>query len=182
MTTTRGRTRTTISFVLAGAATVGLAACGGGSGSGSSAQVDPGSASGGTPVANSAPAGRPDACKLLTAQLAESVIGKPAKQSMHAQPNPQETHCQYKNTKAFVDVIVGPWTYVKSIDPNAKSVSGIGDEAQDAAAGLAVRKGDDGMTVLVAIVGNYNGAAATSVEAKQLNLEEKLAKALLPGL
>jgi hypothetical protein len=101
---------------------------------------------------------------------------------MDTQPNPQETHCQYKNSKAFVDVIVGPWTYVKSIDPNAKNVSGIGDEAQSAAAGLAVRKGDDGMTVLVAIVGNFSGVNATNVEKKQVQLEEKLAKSLLPGL
>lgn len=181
MTTARGKARTTISLALAGVATIGLAACGGGSNSGSSAHVDAGNSSGTTP-GSAAPAERPDACKLLTAQLAASVIGRPAKQSMHAQPNPQETHCQYKNTKAFVDVIVGPWTYVKSIDPNAKSVSGIGDEAEDAAAGLAVRSGDDGMTVLVAIVGNYRGVDATNVEAKQLRLEEKLAKELLPGL
>jgi hypothetical protein len=182
MTTTRGRARTTISLALAGAATVGLTACGGGSSSGTSAQVGSGNSGGTTPTTSAAPAARPDACKLLTAQLAASVIGKPAKQSMHAQPNPQETHCQYKNTKAFVDVIVGPWTYVKSIDPNAKSVSGIGDDAEAAASGLGVRKGTDGMTVLVAIVGNYSGVNATNIEAKQLQLEEKLAKKLLPGL
>jgi hypothetical protein len=181
MTTTRGKTRTSISLALAGAATIGLAACGGGSSSGANAHVDSGNSSGTTPTSSAAPAARPDACKLLTAQLAASVIGK-AKQSMHAQPNPQETHCQYKNTKAFVDVIVGPWTYVKTIDPNAKSVSGIGDEAEASAAGLDVRKGDDGMTVQVAVFGTFHGVDATNIEAKQLQLEEKLAKKLLPGL
>jgi hypothetical protein len=166
-----------------------LSACGGGSSSGQSAGTPATPASGApasgapAPAASPSAAALPVACKILTKSMAASAVGSPAKKTLDATPNTFETHCVYSGSKGFVGLLAGTWSIVSdSAGPTAKPVSGLGDQAEVGAAGLYVRKGTQGLNVMVGITGSFSGSAANSIEAEQLKLEKQLAKKILPGL
>jgi hypothetical protein len=135
-----------------------------------------------TPAANASINGLKPACTILTKALAKSVLGASVKRTMDAQPNPKETHCQYQSHTSAVDLLVGPYSYVQDIDPSAKKVTGFGDAATASSSQFTVRKGSNGIDLMVSIAGSFSGGAADRVEAKQLKLEEKLAPSLVSQL
>ena len=125
----------------------------------------------------------PHACTLLTAALAKSVVGKGAHLTRKATPSKYKTQCQYTSSTGFVTVEAGTWAWIKPFpESQEKRVQGIGDEAWIRPIGLLVRKGDNGISVDVAIIGTYSGAAADKVRAKQDQLEKSLAPKLLAQL
>lgn len=125
----------------------------------------------------------PHACQLLTAALAKSVLGSGVQRTRSAKPSSVDTQCQYRNAVGNVTVEAGNWAWIgKTPSSQAKPVSGIGDEASVSPLGLVARKGDRGIKVLVAITGEFSGAAATRIESRQAKLQQKLAKQLVAGL
>jgi hypothetical protein len=121
----------------------------------------------------------PHACKVLTLDLVKPVIGDDANQSMSAQPNPRETHCQYKGQNGVVDAMVGEWSVIHIInEPNEQPVAGIGDAAYSSWTGLKVRKGKHGMQVEVMLT---SGDSSTKDD-RQLQAEKDLAAKMLPKL
>ncbi len=124
----------------------------------------------------------PHACELLTAPLAQSVIGKDARLKRSATPSKFETNCQYTSRTGFVIVKTGSWGWLKPFPGQGTRVSSIGDEAWISPLGLVVRKGDRAINVLVAIAGTFSGSAADKVQARQDDLEKSLAPKLLGPL
>lgn len=124
----------------------------------------------------------PHACKLLTAPLAQSVVGKDARLTRSTTPSKFVTNCQYTSGTGFVDVKAGSWGWLKPFPGQGTRVSGIGDEAWISPLGLVVRKGDRAINVLVAITGRFSGSAAKEVQARQYALEKSLAPKLLASL
>jgi hypothetical protein len=96
--------------------------------------------------------------------------------------NPLLSQCEYNGKTGFVAVLSGPWYEIKAEAANGKPVPGLGDQAISSAAGLVVRKGALGISVNAAITGTFSGAAATSVEKRQLASEKKLAASLVKTL
>ncbi|WP_156661565.1 hypothetical protein [Mycobacterium sp. 852002-51163_SCH5372311] len=87
----------------------------------------------------------PNACQVLTLDLVKPVIGDNAVQSISAQPNPRETHCQYKGSNGWIDAMVGEWSVIHLVsEPNEQPVAGIGDAAFTSFSGLKVRNGKHG--------------------------------------
>ena len=145
----------------------------------SAAAVAPGAAQSG----DFTPYKGPHACKLLTPALASSVIGKGPRLTINKTPSKFVTHCQYSTKPAFVDVKAGTWHWINPFaGSDQQRVKGLGDEAWISPQGLYVRKGDNGISVNVAIVGTYAGVAADKVQAKEYALEKALAPKLLAGL
>lgn len=124
----------------------------------------------------------PQACHLLTAALAKSVIGKDAHLTRSTKPNAFETTCQYNSSTAFVTVEAGNWAWLKPFPGEGTKVARLGDEAWISSLELVVRKGDRAIKVDVAIVGTFNGSAAASVTAREQALEKQLAAKLLKSL
>lgn len=136
-------------------------------------------------VTGSGPTTAPNACDVLTADLAIPVIGTDATVSRRAQPNPHETQCQYKSASGAIDVMVGDWSFIKdqAIDPQRRSVPGIGDEATVSAMGLVAKKGDHGISVDVSLAfGTFEGDAATNLQDQEAQAEKDLAPKLLARL
>ncbi|WP_156623085.1 hypothetical protein [Mycobacterium sp. 1164966.3] len=126
---------------------------------------------GGTDAAN--------ACQVLTLDLAKPVIGDNAVQSISAQPNPRETHCQYKGQNGWIDAMVGEWSVIHLVsEPNEQPVAGIGDAAYTSFSGLKVRKGKHGMQINVVLT---SGDSSTRDD-RQLQAEKDLAAKMLPKL
>ena len=121
----------------------------------------------------------PNACQVLTLDLVTPVIGDDAAQSIAAQPNPRETHCQYKGSNGWIDAMVGEWSVIHlASDPDEQSVSGIGDQAYISSEGLKVRKGAHGMEINVVLT---SGDSDTQ-ENRQQQAEKDLAAKMLPKL
>jgi hypothetical protein len=130
----------------------------------------------------------PNACKVLTQQIADSVIG-PSKVTRKAQPNPSMTQCVYTGTHGgSISILVGDWGPINEFgSPGAgfksTKVHGIGDEAYVTSSGLVARKGEYGINVTgFAQSGSFSGTAAKDQEALSIALEEDVAKKVLPNL
>jgi hypothetical protein len=123
----------------------------------------------------------PHACALLTPALAQSAIGSDAKLAQSIKPSQFVTQCQYRGKVAAVTVRTGTWGWLKAMAAGTP-LPRMGDEASINPMGLFVRKGDRGLTVLVSIYGEFSGAAADTVEARQYQLEKQLAPKLLSKL
>jgi hypothetical protein len=116
---------------------------------------------------------------VLTLELVKPVIGDDANQSISAQPNPRETHCQYKGSNGWIDAMVGEWSVIHLVnEPNEQPVSGLGDAAYTSFSGLKVRKGKHGMEIKVVLM---SGDSSTQ-DARQLQAEKDLAAKMLPKL
>ena len=137
-------------------------------------------ASGGAGPSGAAYSG-PHACALLTAALAQSVIGNDARQSQNTKPSQFVTRCQYRSKLGNVSVEAGMWKWLKPL-ASSTPVPALGDEASINPMGLSVRKGDSGIRVVVAITGTFSGAAADQDTARQSQLEKRLAPKLLSKL
>jgi hypothetical protein len=121
----------------------------------------------------------PHACQVLTLELVKPVIGDNANQSMSVQPNPRETHCQYKGSNGVVDAMVGEWSVIHLVnEPNEQPVAGIGDAAYSSWTGLKVRKGKHGMQIEVMLTSGDSGTK----DDRQLQAEKELAAKILPKL
>jgi hypothetical protein len=121
----------------------------------------------------------PNACQVLTLDLVTPVIGDDASQSISAQPNPRETHCQYKGSNGWIDAMVGEWSVIHLVsEPGEQSVSGIGDQAYISSEGLSVRKGSHGFQVNVVLT---SGDSSTQDD-RQQQAEKDLAAKMLPKL
>jgi hypothetical protein len=178
----------TLRWGLAVCATALLAGCGSatpatnsGSSGGSSS-----SSSGGGSASSSGP---PNACKVLTTKIATKELGSTAKRTRKAQPNPQETQCVYTSKAGgSISLLVGNWPIIKesgggSPADKAKSVSGVGDEAEVTSTDFIAKKGDNGIEISAfKASGTFSGAAATSEQKQAAKLERKIALALLPRL
>jgi hypothetical protein len=130
----------------------------------------------------------PNACKVLTPEIANSIIG-PSKLTRKAKPNPSMTQCVYTGKSGgSISILVGDWGPINEFGaPGAgfksTKVHGIGDEAYVSSSGLVARKGSYGIDVTgFAQSGTFNGAAATNEEAQAAALEEEVAKKVLPSL
>lgn len=121
----------------------------------------------------------PHACQVLTLDLVKPVIGDNATKSIEAQPNPRETHCQYKGSDGWIDALVGEWSVIHLVsEPKEQSVSGLGDAAYSSFSGLKVRKGKHGMEIKVVLT---SGDSSTQDD-RQLQAEKDLATKMLPKL
>jgi hypothetical protein len=148
--------------------------------------------------------GAPNACKLLTASIAKTLIGPDAHKTADTSPNPAMSHCQYKSSGpganrharvvpgtviriqgGAIDVLVSnDFGLLRPIEgPTPIAVHGIGDEAYASATSLVVRKGSKGLVIPGATAaGDFWGPAATAQGRQQATLEEKAARLLLPDL
>jgi len=125
----------------------------------------------------------PRACDILSPDLAKKYLGEAAVLRRDAQPNPRMTQCQWGSDKGVITIMVGPWDMVHSASPNAKPVSGLGDEAYSDFGGLEVRKGDRGVSINVMVeAGEFWGKAAEDEEAKTRDAEAKVAPDLVAKL
>jgi hypothetical protein len=116
---------------------------------------------------------------VLTLDLVRPVIGDDASQSISAQPNPHETHCQYKGSNGWIDAMVGDWSVIHLVsEPNEQAVAGIGDAAYISSDGLKVRKGKHGMEISVVLM---SGDSSTQDD-RQAQAEKDLAAKMLPKL
>jgi hypothetical protein len=130
----------------------------------------------------------PNACKVLTPEIANSIIGT-SKVTRKAQPNPSMTQCVYTGKSGgSISILVGDWGPINEFGaPGAgfksTKVKGIGDEAYVSSSGLVARKGDFGINVTgFPQAGSFNGAAATNAENQAIALEEEVARKVLPNL
>src|SRR5262249_11259430 len=94
----------------------------------------------GTRPAAAAQPAAPRACDILSSDLARKYLGDAAVLRRDAQPNPRMTQCQWGSDKGVITIMVGPWDMVHTASPEAKPVSGLGDEAYSDFSGLEVRK------------------------------------------
>jgi hypothetical protein len=125
----------------------------------------------------------PRACDILSADLAKKYLGDAAVLRRDAQPNPRMTQCQWGSDKGVITIMVGPWDMVHTASPNAKPVSGLGDEAYSDFSGLEVRKGDRGVSINVMVeAGEFWGKAAEDEEAKTPDAEARVAPDLVAKL
>jgi len=158
-------------------AAIGLSGCGKPAATGTAAKKDEGT----RPVAAQAAARR--ACDILSPDLAKKFLGEAAVLRRDAQPNPRMTQCQWGSDKGVITVMVGPWDMVHMTSPDAKPVSGLGDEAYSSFSGLDVRKGDRGVSINVMVeAGEFWGKAADDEEAKTAAAEAKVAPDLVARL
>jgi hypothetical protein len=158
-------------------ATVGLltlaVGCGG---AGTAPTAEPGQRQQPSDRCHNPPRVVPTACQVLTGDVVTPVIGEDAKQTRDAQPNPNETQCQFTSSTAAINLMVGDWSVIKPIDSQEQTVSGIGDEAYISPLGLAVRKGSHRFALDASLAfGDFNGSAADSLQAKQDQAEKDLA-------
>jgi hypothetical protein len=125
----------------------------------------------------------PRACDVLSPDLARKYLGDAAALRRDAQPNPRMTQCQWGSDKGVITVMVGPWDMVHTASPNAKPVSGLGDEAWSDFSGLEVRKGARGLSINVMVeAGEFWGKAAEDEEAKTRDAEARVAPDLVAKL
>lgn len=161
--------------IAACATAAGVLLAGAGCGSSGSGGSTPGSGS-----AGSSKGSTPSACTLFTAQIADDVLGKPAKKTLEATPNAHETQCVYTGSKAFASILAGDCAFMQQFNApsEGKQVSGIGDSASVGATGMLACKGDLALDITAGITGDYTGAAATKVETQEEQLEKNLANAI----
>ena len=125
----------------------------------------------------------PNACVVLDQATATQFLGAGTKLKRQAQPNAHMSQCQYAGPRGMITVMVGPWSMVHTASPNAKAVSGLGDEAYTSPGGLDVRKGQKGVTIDVETeFGEFSGKAADSLEARNLAAQTKVAPAIVARL
>lgn len=178
MATERSIVRIMVAGTVIAVAAATVAGCGGGAVSTS----DGSSISSGTTATAATAAKAPKACKLFTAKLAHTVLGKTVKLTINKYENPLLSQCEYNGTAGFVAVLSGPWDEIKASAANGKPIVGIGDQAISSPGGLFIRKGTVGISVDAAITGTFSGAAADSVEKREAATDKKLGKALVRGL
>ena len=125
----------------------------------------------------------PKACDVLTIDVVKPYIGDDAAKSREAQPNPRETQCQYTSSTGAINVMVGEWSVIKPIGSDEQPVGGIGDEAWISPTGLAVKKGSHGIEINAMLAsGEFSGAAADELQAKEADAEKALAGQLVPKI
>ena len=78
----------------------------------------------------------PDACALLTAPLARSVIGNQAHQVSSEKLSEFDTKCEYRNNLNDVTVEAGSWGWMKRTVHGGPPIAGLGDEAYMGAFGI----------------------------------------------
>lgn len=140
----------------------------------------------------------PDACDVLTQEVAESVLGQSAQLSEHDRPIYNETRCIWTSDGSrFIDVDVGNWSVIGDLGPSSGRSnqgvgagtylqnSAVGNEAtiaRGSAVGRVARKGDVGLFVQAGHYGVFSGADAVAELALEDGLEQKLLPLLLPRL
>lgn len=122
----------------------------------------------------------PAACALLTAPLAQSVIGAQAKQTSSEKLSDYVTTCQYRNGLDTVSVEAGSWGWY-SHTAKGPAVAGLGDEAYMSPSGLLVRKGGNAILVNLTIAGDFREPVAKSA-AREDKLKKQLAAKLIAGI
>src|SRR5947209_8183484 len=122
----------------------------------------------------------PEACALLTAPLARSVIGAQAKQTSSEKLSDYVTKCEYRNGLNTVSVEAGSWGWY-SHTAKGPAVTGLGDEAYMSPSGLLVRKGGSAILVDLTITGDFRTPVAKT-QAREDMLKKQLAAKLVAGL
>ncbi|HET9393867.1 MAG TPA: hypothetical protein VFO29_10170 [Candidatus Rubrimentiphilum sp.] len=122
----------------------------------------------------------PTACALLTAPLAQSVIGAQAKQTSSEKLSDYVTTCEYRNGLNTVSVEAGSWGWY-SHTAKGPAVAGIGDEAYMSPSGLLVRKGGNGILVNLTVTGDFREPVAKSA-AREDKLKKELASKLVANI
>lgn len=122
----------------------------------------------------------PQACTLLTAPLAQSVIGAQAKQTSSEKLSDYVTKCEYRNGLNTVSVEAGSWGWY-SHTSKGPVVAGLGDEAYMTSSGLLVRKGANGILVDLTVTGDFREPVAKSA-AREDKLKKQLAAKLVAGM
>jgi hypothetical protein len=159
-------------------ATLALSACGAGASN---------SVGGPAPDDNSAPArtaavAAPNACAVLTEEIARKYLGAAAQLKRKAQPNARMSQCQWGDDHGAITVEVGAWDTVYTKTGEDKP-AGFGDESYDTPSGLYVRKGQVGIGINVIVAsGEFWGKAGDDVEAATIAAEHKVAPDLMAKL
>ena len=122
----------------------------------------------------------PTACALLTAPLASSVIGNPAKQTSSEKLSDYVTKCEYANGLNTVSVEAGSWGWY-SHTAKGPAVAGLGDEAYMSPSGLLVRKAGNAILVNLTVSGDFREPVAKSA-AREDKLKKQLAAKLIANL
>ena len=122
----------------------------------------------------------PEACALLTAPLARSVIGAQAKQTSSEKLSDYVTKCEYRNGLNTVSVEAGSWGWY-SHTAKGPAVAGLGDEAYASPFGLLVRKGGNAILVDLSVSGGFREPVAKA-QAREDKLKKQLAAKLVAGL
>lgn len=122
----------------------------------------------------------PEACALLTAPLARSVIGSQAKQTSSEKLSEFDTKCEYRNGLNTISVEAGGWGWFKHT-VNGPAIAGLGDEAYMSSFGVLVRKGDRGILVDVSVTDPL-GTPVAQTQAREDKLKKQLAAKLVAGL
>ena len=132
----------------------------------------------------------PQACTLFTSAIATTALGGPVNPAQQTKPNPNTTICKYSRAdgQAFGDVQVSPWSFLSEFSlagQTNKKVRGVGDKAYDLGStfGVAVKKGSVGFIVDLSLaVGDFNGAAATQLQAAETAADIATAKQIVASL
>ena len=138
-----------------------------------------------TGISNS-PTKAPEACTVLTPDIAKSALGGQVKVTRKAQPNPHETQCVYTSSSGgSISALVGDWDFINEFaaGSGAKPVAGVGEQAAVSDTDFVAKKGDFGVDITgFAQSGSFSGKAATNEQQQSNALEESVAKQMLANL